>query len=95
MLGERHFLWLKNELLDFFKKRKTEIFLFGSGVNRKNFGDLDVALKGDIKETDLLKLKERFEESTFPYIVDFVNLNEVEKSFKKNISSQKKIWIKH
>ena len=54
----------------------VEIFIFGSRTQGKaqNYSDVDIALKGKIQFNDLLKLSGIFENSTFPYKVDIVDL---------------------
>ena len=44
---------------------------------------------------EIINLKEYFAESNFPFIVDIINFNKVEESFKKNVLDNKIIWIKH
>jgi len=92
--NKKYFNWLKNELENFSKEKNIRVFLFGSSLGYDHFNDIDVALEGDVSAQEIMDLKNHFEESTFPYNIDLVNLNEVKKSFKKNILNQPVLWIK-
>lgn len=67
----------------------VEIFIFGSRTQGKalEYSDVDIALKDDEKISidTILKLRVRFENSTFPYKVDIVDLNNLKDEFKKII----------
>lgn len=65
----------------------VEIFIFGSRTQGKaqNYSDVDIALKGKIQFNDLLKLSGIFENSTFPYKVDIVDLYSLKPDFLKII----------
>ncbi len=95
MIPKKYLDWIKKDLLGFAKDRNIKIFVFGSSVTRSRFGDIDIALEGDITNKEIYELKDYFEDSCFPYFVDIVNLNEVNKSFKENIINNPIIWIKH
>jgi len=87
---------LKNSLLNFFKNdKKVQIFIFGSSVQDKQFGDIDIGIIGEVTDMEIRDLKEFFEESTFPFFVDIINFNKVEKTFKDNVLNNKVLWIKH
>jgi len=61
----------------------VEIFIYGSRVQGKarKYSDVDIALKGEIEFKDLLKVKALFEDSTFPYKVDIVDLDNLKPDF--------------
>ena len=71
---------LRNFLIEYFKDKDVNIYLFGSrarGEERK-YSDIDIAIdsKEDLKY-DLVKLKEIIEESNLIYKVDLVELKKV------------------
>ena len=65
----------------------VEIFIYGSRTQgkAKKYSDVDIALKGDIPFDDLLKIRALFEDSTFPYKVDVVDLSSLKPDFFKII----------
>ena len=73
----------------------VEIYIFGSRVQgvAKKYSDVDIALRnsGKIEFSDILRIKSLFEDSTFPYKVDIVNLDSVKPEF---LSIIKKDMIK-
>ncbi len=92
---KKYYNWLKKDLLNFAKdKPDLRIFIFGSSIIKDHFGDIDIAFDGKITDKDLYALKEHFEESTFPYFVDLINLKQTSKSFKDHILKNKILWIK-
>lgn len=85
---------LKKNFQDFGQGKKIKIFIFGSSLEKEHFGDIDVGILGKIDKTELRKLKENFDESTFPYVVDIVNFETVSPTFKNNVLKNKILWIK-
>jgi len=75
--------------------KEWQIFLFGSSLTKERFGDLDVGIMGKVKNTEIVKLQELFQNSNLPYNVDVINFNEVSEEFKNNVFNQPIIWIKH
>lgn len=66
----------------------SEIIIFGSRArgDYKLVSDIDVALKGKIDNITLCKIRDYFEESRIPYLVDVVSYeNIVNISFKESI----------
>ncbi len=61
----------------------VEIFIYGSRTQGKayEYSDVDIALKGDVSFEDLLNVRALFEDSTFPYKVDVVDLNSLDEKF--------------
>lgn len=69
-------------------------FIFGSSLRKDRFGDIEFGFMGNLSGKDIRKFKESFEESTFPYFVEFINFDKVSKSFKDNVFENKVLWIK-
>lgn len=91
----KYFDRLSSHLLDFFRKNEDlKIFIFGSSVKSKKFGDIDVGVMGGVSNEQVRELKTYFEESNFPFFVDVINFNEVDESFKKNVLNNQILWIK-
>ena len=92
---------LENKYIEFIKSviysvlPNIEIYIFGSRVQgvAKKYSDVDIALKSSekIEFSDILRIKSLFEDSTFPYKVDIVNLDSVKSEF---LSIIKKDMIK-
>lgn len=76
------------------KDKKTNVFLFGSSLREKTFGDCDLGLIGKVSDQEIRALKAMFEESVVPYKIDVVDFNKVSKTFKQNVFNNKIIWIK-
>ena len=66
-----------------------EIFIYGSRTKGKalKYSDVDIALKSgeEIPFDTVLKLKAFFSDSTFPYMVDIIDLNSISENFKNRI----------
>ncbi|MCX6734604.1 MAG: hypothetical protein NTZ25_01695 [Candidatus Peregrinibacteria bacterium] len=91
----KYFDRLSSHLLEFFgKKDNLKIFIFGSSVKSKKFGDIDVGIMGDVTDAQIRELKAYFEDSNFPFFVDIINFNKVEESFSKNVLTNQILWIK-
>lgn len=95
MLKEKYLKQIKQKVNNSFGDKNLKVFVFGSGLNKNHFGDIDLGLIGRVKQNDIYKLKEEFEESNLPYSVDVVNFNQVSDEFKKNVMKSKILWIKH
>ena len=93
MVKEKYLKKIKEKVIQFNQGKNLKFFIFGSSVNKKHFGDLDLGVMGDINDKELYKLKEDFTESTLPYAVDVVNFNKVEEEFRKNVFNNKILWI--
>ena len=63
----------------------AEVFVYGSRTQGKAlaYSDVDIALKSSekIPIEKVLRLKAYFENSTFPYKVDVIELNNIKESF--------------
>jgi predicted nucleotidyltransferase len=96
MLKKRYLEKIKSEAKQFAKKNKgVKIFIFGSSLLRKDFGDVDLGISGKVNYRAIAELKENFSASTIPYFIDIVNFNKVSKEFKENVFREKVLWIKH
>ncbi len=93
MIKEKYLKKIKEKVIQFNQGKNLKFFIFGSSLNKKHFGDLDLGVVGDINDKELCKLKEDFTDSTLPYFIDVVNFNKVEKEFKENVFENKILWI--
>lgn len=80
-LADRYVDFIRNTITSILPD--VEIFIYGSRVQGKarEYSDVDIALKGDIAFNNLLKLRALFEDSTFPYKVDVVDLDSLTPEF--------------
>ncbi len=80
-LADRYVDFIKNTITSILPD--VEIFIYGSRVQGKarEYSDVDIALRGDIDFDKLLKIKALFEDSTFPYKVDVVDLSSLTPEF--------------
>lgn len=78
---------IKNIISRYLDLKKNKIFIFGSRTTGKarKFSDYDVGIMGKtaIPLATMAKIKDSFEESDLPYIVDVVDFATVLKDFKK------------
>lgn len=72
---------------DILSKYPYSFYAFGSRVTgkAKQYSDLDLCFKDNIKDLELFNIREDFEESDLPYTVDLINWNTISDDFKKNI----------
>lgn len=92
---QRYFRWLEDELHSFGKIHPhSQIFLFGSSIQRDRFGDIDIGIMGkDVEDRSIADLQEHFAESTFPCLVDVVNFNTAREPFRSYVLKQPVLWI--
>ncbi len=94
MIKKKYIDFLKVTARKYFPESTNKVFVFGSVLFREKFKDIDLGVAGEIDEKKLIALKEELEDSTFPYFVDVVNFNLVEKDFKDHVFSYDKIiWL--
>ncbi|MEK7539868.1 MAG: nucleotidyltransferase domain-containing protein [Patescibacteria group bacterium] len=83
---------------EFVKKRlspkENKVFIFGSAVRKNQFRDVDIGIMGKVDETALSLLKEDFEKSNFPYVVDIVDFSQVSPGFKQKVFEDKMVWLR-
>lgn len=94
MLSEKYHHWLSEMIRSFFPEKSQKIFLFGSSVRSEKFRYIDIGFL-ELKNTEQLEaLKSFLEESTFPYLVDLVDMSKTSKDFSDFVLlHEKKIWI--
>lgn len=92
---KRRYLKKITQIIDRIQPSKNaQFFIYGSSIIKERFGDVDLGIIGDVKESDINKLKEEFTDSTLPYFFDVVNFNKVSLTFKENVFNNKILWIK-
>lgn len=81
------------EIIKSIFKDTDGVFFFGSRVkgDHKKFSDLDVCIKRDklVPDLELSLLREQFEESNLPYIVDIIDYQRVSEDFQKRVDETK------
>lgn len=87
---------LKEMIVDYFRQMNVRVYLFGSRAKQmeKHSSDVDIAIDSagvDIAYS-LTCLRERLEESTFPYHVDIVDMNHAAASLCRRIREEGIIW---
>lgn len=91
-LETKHLEFLKTTLKKQFGDGNIKFYIFGSRAKgtQKEYSDIDIAVdnQGQKISTDiLLSAISEFENSTFPYEVDIIDLNSIEENFKSLITS--------
>jgi predicted nucleotidyltransferase len=78
-LTETAFSYLQ-ELFDHYNNDLKEVVIYGSRAvgDYRNGSDIDLAIKGNIKEEQLLELMQKIDSSSIPYEVDLSNYEELE-----------------
>ena len=87
-LEERHLNFIKETLKKYIPNPNAKFYIFGSRAKGKfrEYSDVDIAIDCPNLETSIkTKLEIEFENSTFPYEVDIVDLNNIKESFKNLI----------
>lgn len=90
-LEKRHIDFLKEVLNKNIKDVNAKYYIFGSRAkgNFKEYSDIDIAVDhcGTRLSTDILgKIMLEFEDSTFPYEVDVIDLNAITPEFRNLIA---------
>lgn len=94
MITQEYIDRLQTMIRKFFPDTTQKIFIFGSSLREKRFRDIDVGFLNCQNPQKLEDLKEYFEESTFPYIVDIVDFKKTSQDFSEFVlHSEKKLWI--
>jgi len=90
-LEERHLDFIKGVLKKYVDNPKAKFYIFGSRAKGKyrKYSDVDIAVDSAYFTQDVkLKMEMEFENSTFPYEVDIVDLNVIDESFKELIRDE-------
>lgn len=85
-LNEKYISFIKETVYHYLQN--CEIYLFGSRTKgtAKKYSDIDIALKSpNLNENILLKIINDFENSTLPYEVDVLDLNNISETFRQYI----------
>ncbi|MEA3507881.1 MAG: nucleotidyltransferase domain-containing protein [Synergistota bacterium] len=87
----------KKIALDSVKDLPVKVFLFGSRArgNNRPFSDIDIALEhenGALSPALLALLRERFEESLIPFMVDLVDLGVASEVFNNAVKEEAIQW---
>lgn len=88
---------LSSTVTAFVKQRlepsQQQVFLFGSVLHTSNFRDVDIGVMGVVDPKQLALLREDFEDSNFPYVVDIVDFNQVNTHFRDKVFQDKVLWL--
>lgn len=85
-LNEKYISFIKEIVYHYLQN--CEIYLFGSRTKgtAKKYSDIDIALKSpNLNKNILLKIINDFENSTLPYEVDVLDLNNISETFRQHI----------
>ena len=87
---------LKDMVLEALKNQNVGVVLFGSRARGDNYpySDVDIGIipHGPFDKTSITMLREKIEESTIPYKVEIINLEEASDDFKKEILRDAVVW---
>ena len=85
-LEDRHLIFIKDTLKKHIQNKDAKFYIFGSRAKGKykEYSDVDIAIDSS-DMTSEQKLKLDFENSTFPYEVDILDLNTIKENFKNII----------
>lgn len=89
-LEDRHVDFIKDMLKKHIKSPDAKFYIFGSRANGKykQYSDVDIAIDcPDMTSDQKSKLESDFENSTFPYEIDIVDLNIIKENFKNIIKN--------
>ena len=89
-LEDRYLKFIKDGLVLFFPSSDTKFYVFGSRSSGKyhQYSDVDIAIDDHGLKIDpalIVKVSSYFENSTFPYEVDIIDLNNISDNFKSII----------
>ncbi|MBM7570116.1 nucleotidyltransferase family protein [Aquibacillus albus] len=87
---------LKHIVCDVLNEQNVRVYLFGSWARKeeKTSSDIDIAVE-PMTQLSLYKwteLIDRVEESTIPYKVEFVNLDDANKELTQNVKREGILW---
>ncbi len=84
-LDDKHINFIKNMLKKHIQSPNAKFYIFGSRAKGKyrEYSDIDIAIDfPDMLLEQKIKLQSDFENSAFPYEVDIIDLNTIQKDFK-------------
>ena len=87
-LEERHLDFIKEILKKHIQNQNAKFYIFGSRTSDKykEYSDVDIAIdSSELTEEIKSNLELDFENSTFPYEVDIIDLNNIKENFKNLI----------
>lgn len=87
-LEDRHINFIKETLIKYIPNPNAKFYVFGSRAKGKyrEYSDIDIAIDSSDLTLDIKsKLESDFENSTFPYEVDILDLNNIKEDFKNLI----------
>ena len=90
-LEQRHLDYIKETLKKYIPNPEAKFYIFGSRAKGKykEYSDVDIAIDcPDLTSNIKSKLELEFENSTFPYEVDIVDLNNIKDNFKNLIQDE-------
>lgn len=94
MFPKTYLRQLQKTIRRYFPKETNRTFIFGSSLRTDVFHDIDVGLLDEVNSKKLEQLREELDNSSFPFFVDIVDFNTVEKQFYDSvIHHQQKKWI--
>lgn len=95
-LREKILADLKSILAQTLANEDVNVYLFGSWARHaeKQSSDIDIAVEPNrpLSPSCWIDLKDKIEESTIPYRVDIVNLDEASKALIQNVKKEGIIW---
>ena len=89
-LEDRHLDFIRETLKKYISDPSAKFYIFGSRAKgkHKEYSDVDIAIDSqDLTSETKSKLELEFENSTFPYEVDIVDLNSIKETFKNLIQN--------
>jgi len=89
-IESKYLVLVKDIIKSILQDNNLKIFVFGSRAkgNARQYSDLDIGLRSSNYKIDLKKLSKielSLEDTTIPYKVDVVDLNNISDSFKSHI----------
>ncbi|MEI6288097.1 MAG: nucleotidyltransferase domain-containing protein [bacterium] len=84
---------IKKIIAPILKESRAEVFIFGTAARAVRFGDVDLAINGQVSRNEIRQIKVVLEDSNLPYFFDVVDFKKTTKSFRDNILNNKIIWL--
>lgn len=89
-LEDKYIDFIKLTLKRYLKNPQAKVYIFGSRAKGKykEYSDIDIAIDvPDFTLDEKLKIQSVFENSTFPYEIDIIDLNGIQEEFKNLIKN--------